>query len=207
MRVIFTFLCVLIAVASASEANASEQRLRVSEVHEFVANMNNAMNNPTWNRGHAFLQTAISNNAVFENQISNRYVNHWPHYYGTVVNNRYHYPYYSYRYPYAYNGFVKTGVDVMNKWDMISSIEHKNSVIPGYEARITLKEVNMPANALSAVVDVDLKEYSLAYGPYAPHFTHDRLASFSKCKLYLSKSNYEVFLSRMDCNTNSNLPL
>jgi len=205
MRVFITFLCVFMIMTGAGAAHAVEQRLKVSEVHEFLADMNYAINNPTWNKGQAFLNQAISGNAVFESEVSTPGLNYWPH--GTMVNNSMYYPYYAYRYPYAHTSYIKTGFNVLNKWEMISSMERKKQIIPGYEGRMELTEVNMPANALSAVVDVDFKEYSLAYGPYAPQFAHQRLAAFSKCKLYLSKHNYEVFLSRMDCNTNANMPL
>ena len=80
-------------------------------------------------------------------------------------------------------------------------------MIVGYKPEFVVTGIKMRPYASSAVVDVSLREYSTQYAPYYSHLTAGVLHANSKCKMYLSKHRGELFLTRMDCNTTSNMPM
>lgn len=199
-----TLLGAVATVALAGPAHAGE-RMSVSEVHGFIAGLNSAMNDVNLVNTRNKLDRMISSNASFENNVNSRFL---PHH--TWVNNAHYYNNFAYRYPYAYHPHLaKTGFQALGKWDKISLVETKKSTIPGYKAQFELSSLTMSPMADTAVVDVDLKEFSLSYAsglaPY--YYTHSNLNGHSKCKMYISKNNRRVALDRLYCNTNTNLPL
>ncbi|NCO02656.1 MAG: hypothetical protein GW903_00510 [Alphaproteobacteria bacterium] len=198
-----TLLGAVATVALAGPAHAGE-RMSVSEVHSFIAGLNTAINSPSLLDSRNQLDRLIASHASFENNVNATVL---PHH--TWVNNAYYYNNYAYRYPYAAHPYAKTGFQAMGKWDNISLIETKKRTIPGYKAQFELGSLTMSPMADTAVVDVDLKEFSLTYAAgYAPYYyTHSNLNGHSKCKMYISKDNKRVALDRLYCNTNTNLPL
>lgn len=192
-----------IAFAAPQTANASENRISVHEVHALVDNINKNMNNRNLSVGRDFLNRLISENASFDNNM-NIYSPQWqaqPVWYGQYAN-----PYY-YRYPYAtaYKSHVST--KTLSKWEEIGQFENKKRLIPGYQSQMAVTDINMNSYARSAVIDVDMKEYSTGYNPYDSRLTGKILHANSKCKLYVTKSGQDLTLTRMDCNTNTSLPL
>ena len=197
-----SLLCGLAVLALSAPAQAND-RLHVGEVHNFVANLNVAVNNTDWSEGRNSLDRMIASNATFEDNINaynGRYLVHNPYYYNT----------YGYRYPYAYNNYyAKTGFRALNKWDQISVLETKKRTIPGYKGNFELGALTIAPLCNTAVVDVDYKEHSLAYTPTLTpyYYNHVALNGHSKCKMHLAKQNDTVYMTRMYCNTNTNLPL
>ena len=194
----------------------ARERLRVNDVHNYIATLNSAINNTHSVNGRSQLENLISNQATFEDNVNSYNYNrtHW-------VNNYYNHNYYGYRYPYhhgynnAYQGYNNVGYRSLNKWEQISKIETKKRTVPGYRATFALSNITISPLADSAVVDVDFKEQSLNYAPgtyragyYAPYYHHQytNLNTNSKCKMYLGKMDNVVYLTRMYCNTNTNLP-
>jgi len=197
-----SLLCGLAVLTFTAPAQASE-RLNVGELHNFVANLNVAVNNSDLREGHHSLDRMIAASATFENNV-NAYNNRY------LVNNPYAYNHYGYRYPYAYNNYyAKTGFQALGKWDQISVLETKKRTIPGYKGTFELGALTIAPIGDTAVIDVDFKEHSLAYAStYAPYYyNHAALNGHSKCKMHVAKQNDTVYMTRMYCNTNTNLPL
>lgn len=193
---------VLTSFSFTAQSDASE-RLRVNDVHNYVQSLNNAINNVNVLSGRNALENMISNQALFEDNVNtHRYGNPY------LVNNVYNNPYYAYRYPY-HHGYTNVGYRSKNKWEKISLLETKKRTIPGYKGVFEVGEMTISPLADSAVVDVDFKEQSLTYAPgYAPYYYHHaNLNTHSKCKMHLGKMNDTVYLTRMYCNTSTNLPL
>lgn len=192
----------MVLISFASTANANE-RLRVNDVHNFISNLNGAVNDINSSFGRSKLENMISNQATFEDNVNSHTYSqrHW-------VNNPYHYQHYGYRYPY-YQGYTNVGYRSLNKWEQISKLETKKRTVPGYKGMFQLSNITISPLADSAVVDVDFKEQSLSYAPgYAPYYYHHaNLNTHSKCKLHLGKMDKTVYLTRMYCNTTTNLPL
>lgn len=195
----------MVLMTFSAAAHASE-RIKVHEIHNFVAKLNSAVNDANTLRGRTTLENIISNQAVFEDNVNstnyhNYYNTHW-------VNHSYNYAYYGYRYPY-YHGYTNVGFRSLNKWEQISKLETKKRTVPGYRGVFELSTLTVSPLADSAVVDVDFKEQSLTYAPgYAPYYyQHSNLNTHSKCKVHLGKMNNTVYLTRMYCNTNTNLPM
>lgn len=197
--------CALVALAVTSPAMAEEARISVSEVHDFVGKLNTAVNTPEVAKTRGLLDSMISDNAIFDTNFQGRYLN-----YGTWVNTDV-LPYaYGYRYPltgYVAPQYAPIGFRTLNKVDTIAALEHKKDTIPGYQGRFVVTNVDMSPTAESAMADVNFSEFGAASGPFAPYYAYSGLVSASKCKIYLRKNLEMVYLTRMDCNTNSNLPL
>ena len=196
-------LAAAMVVASFSFPAQASERLQVHDVHNFVSKLNGAVNDVNTVRGRNTLENMISNQAVFEDNVNsyNYNYNHW-------VNNAYYHPYYNYRYPY-YQGYNNVGYRSLNKWEQISKLEMKKRSVPGYKGLFQASNMTISPTADSAVVDISFKEQSLTYAPgYAPHYYHySSLNTNASCKMHLAKQNNVVFLTRMYCNTNTNLPL
>lgn len=196
----------------AAEAN---ERLRVNDIHNFISNFNGAINSASFHNGRSHLDTLISNQATFENNVNNFNNSH-------LVNNHYNYGYYGYRYPY-HTVHTNIGFKSYDKWEKIRNLETKKRTVPGYRAALNVDKIIISPTAETAVVDVDFREQSVTYNGYnyngynaynngyygyAPHhYNHVNLNTHSKCKLHLAKARDQVFLTRMYCNTNTNLPL
>lgn len=190
----------MLSVISTS-ANANE-RLRVHDVHKFVDGLNLAVNSLNTVNGQNKLENMISNQAMFEDNVNTHNYNPY------LVNNAYNQGYYAYRYPY-HHGYNNVGYKSTNKWEQISKLQTKKRTIPGYKGVFNVSEMTISPLADSAVVDVEFKEQSLTYAPgYAPYYyQHANLNTHSKCKMHLGKMNDTVYLTRMYCNTSTNLPL
>jgi hypothetical protein len=195
-------LSAAMVVALFSTSAQANDRLRVNDVHNFVSQMNGAIMDVNSVRGRNTLETLISSQAVFEDNVNNYGHNtHW-------VNGTHHYDYYGYRYPY-YQNYSTVGYRSANKWEKISLLETRKRTIPGYKGFVEINDMTISPLADSAVVDIDFKEQSMTYAPgYAPYYYHHAsLNTHSKCKMQLAKRDNHVFLTRMTCNTNTNLPL
>ncbi len=200
MRYLLLAGAMMLSVFSTS-ADASE-RLRVHDVHKFVDGLNVAVNNLHSINGQNKLENMISNQALFEDNVNSHGYNPY------LVNNTYNPNYYAYRYPY-HQGYANVGYKSNNKWEKISTLQTKKRTIPGYKGVFEVSEMTISPLADSAVVDVDFKEQSLTYAPgYTPYYyQHANLNTHSKCKMHLGKMNDTVYLTRMYCNTSTNLPL
>lgn len=201
MRFLFTFFALLVMVMPS--AHATENRIMVTDIHNFVNNANSALNNPNLHVTRNFLNRTTAENAVFENRIA-VYTPGADPWHRVWYNN----PAYGHYYRYPQNPYYNpTSMRNLTKWDHINTVENKKRMIPGYQARMEVTNTVISPYGGTAIVDVDMKEYSLAYTPYHPNLTQQVLNANSKCKLYLSKmGNHDIVLSRMDCNTNTNLP-
>ena len=191
----------LIAMAIAP-AGATEHRMTVTEIHNFVQKTARAINNPDRNVARNTLNMAMAENAAFINRIStyNPEGLRQQAWYGAPAGRA------SYRYPVT-PYYSPTSLDTLGKWDTINLLENKRRIIPGYEAAMDVTGTNISAYGMNAVVDLEMKEYSLAYSPYNPTLTDKVLHANSKCKMYLSKVNSDTLvMTRMDCNTNTTLP-
>lgn len=200
----------MVFITISSVSVKAEERLRVNDVHNFITQLNSAVNNVTSSSGRSQLENMILNQARFEDNVNS-------HTYQQTqwVNNPYN-NYYGYRYPY-YQNYTNVGYRSLDKWELISKIETKKRTVPGYKGVFTLSDIVISPLADSAVVDVDFKEQSLSYAPgynygygygYAPyHYQHANVNTHSKCKVHLAKmDNNAVYLTRMYCNTTTNLP-
>ncbi len=202
MRIFLTALA-LMAIAI-PQANAAENRISVHEIHALIEDLNKDLNHPNASIGRNTLNRLITENASFDNHM-NIYTPNWTAqqvWYGQAAN-----PYY-YRYPYAaapYKANVSTRS--LTKWEEIGQFENKKRLIPGYESNLSLTNINMNPYARAAVIDVDMKESSIGYSPYDPRVTGKVIHANSKCKLYITKSGHDLNLTRMDCNTNTSLPM
>mgnify|MGYP004231329667 CR=1 FL=1 len=195
-------LAAAMTVALFSTSAQANDRLMVNDIHNFVSKMNGAIMDVNTLRGRNTLENMISSDAMFEENVNTQaYQTYW-------VNNYYNQAYYGYRYPYHPN-YANVGFRATNKWEKISALETKKRTIPGYRAYIDINDMTISPLADSAIVDIDFKEQSLTYAPgYAPYYyQHASLNTHSKCKMHLGKRNDMIFLTKMVCNTNTNLPL
>ncbi|MCB9991925.1 MAG: hypothetical protein H6867_11265 [Rhodospirillales bacterium] len=199
----FALMCLGLLVMAAAPASATEHRITVTEIHNFVQKTAHAMNDPNRHTARSTLNTALAENASFSNKVS-------------VYNpaGLWHQAWYGH--PAAYGAYYRyptnpyynpTSLSSLRKWDQINLLENKKRAIPGYEATMDITGTTINPYGTSAVVDLDMKEYSLAYTPYHPTLAGRVLHANSKCKMYLSKVNArDLMMTRMDCNTNTNLP-
>lgn len=197
MRFLLTIFALLVtAVAPATAA----ERISVSDIHNFVENTNHAINNPNRHAARNYLASTTADNAIFVNHIAVLpQPGTWQAAWAGTYSGYSRYPLNPY--------YTQTSTGNFSKWQTIDQLESKKRTIPGYQAQLDVTETKINAYGTAATVDVDLKEYSLAYTPYNPTLTTKVMHANSKCKLYLSKAgNSDIVLSRMDCNTNTNLP-
>lgn len=194
-------ICALSVFALSTHANAAE-RLHVYEVHNFVEQLNSAVNNVNLTSGYNTLDSMIANSAFFEDNINTHYAQ--PYH----VNNAYYYNQYGYRYPYL-NPYTNVGFKSLDKWEQINKLQMKKKTVAGYKGTFEMQNFKLTTLADSAVVDLDFKETSLSYAPgYAPYYyNHVNLNTHSKCKMHLGKVNGKVHMTRMYCNTSTNLPI
>ena len=202
MRKILTALAFM-AIAI-PQAQAADNRISVNEIHALIQDFNTDLNTPNTAVGRNFLNQLIADNAAFDNHLNIYSPNYAAHqvWYGHAAN-----PYY-YRYPYAtapYRSQVST--KSLTKWEHIGQYENKRRLIPGYQSKLSITNINMRPYARTAVIDVDMKEFSLGYNPYSYNATGTVLHANSKCKLYIEKQSHDLNLTRMNCNTNTSLPL
>lgn len=218
----------MVLMAYTPAVNAAE-RLQIHEIHTFVEQLNNAVNNVNNVQSRNMLDRMISNQAVFEDN-----VNTHNNYYAHRVNNpyynynQYYNPYYGYRYPY-HQGYNNVGYTTLNKWQKISKLETKKRTVPGYQGMFQVTKTMITPQADSAVVDVSFKEQSASYAPnYAPyhnpyynayynHYSnynyysnyhhYANLNTNAQCKMHLAKKGGVMFMTRLYCNTNTNMPL
>ena len=190
----------LVATIFSSTAHASE-RITVNDIHNFVSRMNAAVNSFNLNNGRNELENMISNQAVFEDNVNQHQHNrHW-------VSYDYDYGY-GYRYPY-YENYANVGFSSMDKWEKISALRTKKRTVAGYRGMFDITNTLTSPVGDSAVVDVDFKEESVTYAPhyYGSRYSQtSKLRTNSKCKMNLGKVNNTVYLTRLYCNTSTNLP-
>lgn len=197
------FLVTIIALAlmTAGPAQAMENRITTMDIHNFVQNTNSAINHPNQHVTRSFLNRAAADNAVFVNQVAVYNPGAWQQaWYGHPASGYY------YRYPLNPH-YSPTSASHLGKWDHIYMLENKKRTIPGYRANMDVTGSRISAYGGTAVVDINLKEYSLAYTPYNPALTDLVMHANSTCRMYLSKVGEDMMMTRMDCNTNTNLPL
>lgn len=204
MKKLFTFIAAAAVLLPASNALASE-RISVHEINKFVKKFDAAINNPDVLVGHSFLNLNLKETASVENTIRRPFS--YDYGYGTVYYENGVYSDY-YRYPYAYAPHYRpSSLHVDGKAGMISTFQNKKHLIPGFTQQTTIEGTTMPSHAKTAVVDIDVKEFGLRYAGYYPTLTERVLQSNAKCKMHLSKTNGDIKLNRLVCNTVSYLPL
>ena len=198
----FTLMLFALLVMAIGPAQAAENRITVTEIHNFIQNASHAINNPNRHVARNFLNRSTADNAVFVNRTAvNNTGTYWHQaWYGNPAYGAY------YRYP-LNPYYSPTSVDQLGKWDNINLLENKKRMIPGYQAALDVTGTNIHPYGGHAVVDLDMKEYSLSYSPYQPNQAGRTMHANSKCKMYLSKlDDNNIVMTRMDCNTNTNLP-
>ncbi len=206
--VLLTTAAALICAVSSGQAQADE-RLSIYEVNTFVAQLTNAINNPSPTMTRSFLKQKIDSSASFK-EANNNY---WPNgYHGYVAydgwNNWNDKNYY--RYPYNYGYVHPTSVKTDSKDDFINAIAHKKSVIPRYHQSIAILGTRMPADAKSATLDVNIGEfgYNYALTPYAGYYNGAQLQhANARCNLEIQKRYNEIKITGMNCNRVVNTPV
>ncbi len=103
--------------------------------------------------------------------------------------------------PTSYNAVGKNG--------LINQIEHKKSMVPRYHQTMSILSTSMPYDSATAVIDVNLREFGLAYrtAPYGVYHANKVEHSNARCQLKLAKEDNMIKLKRMTCNTVMNSPL
>lgn len=203
-KLLLAGVAITLTALSSSAADAGE-RMSVYEVNNFLTRMTNAVNNPDPAVGRTFLARYLNEDAQATNTIVHA---------GWAGNMDYQYRVWHqhnsaayYRYPQAYNPYYKpTSVRSMDKTEMIAQFESKKHMIPRYNQQINVLATRMPADAKTAVIDVDMREFGMgyAYNPATPYYGGQVLHTAANCQLYLEKENHEVVLNRMSCNTTMN---
>jgi len=200
MRLIFSFLALMLVAMP--QAQATENRILLNEIHNFIGQTNNALNNPNRHVSRNYLDRVTADNAMIQNRMS---VFNGSHH---LLRARYGNPAYSAYYRYPLNPYyTHTASKTLRKWDFINTVEHKKQTIPGYRALIAVENTVINPYGSSAVVDVDMKEFGATYSPYYAGLIDQVKHSHGKCKMYLNKVNdKDLMLTRMDCNTNTSMP-
>lgn len=201
MRLFLTLFAFMLIVVP--QAEASEDRITQSEIYNFVQDANLALNNPDVRVGRQFLNQHISDNALISHNMS-VYQHAYP--YSYVAHNN---PAYSSYYRYPLNPyFSASGAMSLSKWQEIRYFEDKKRLISGYSSDLNVTNINMRPYANTAVVDIAIREHSVGYAPYNPGLTAKVMHANSRCKMYLGRSaHHTIYVTRMDCNTNTNLPI
>ena len=198
----FIFMLFALVVMGMPQAQATENRILLTDIHSFVGQANNAINNPNMHVSRNFLDRTTADNALIQNRLSV--------YGGARALNRvwYNHPAYGSYYRYPLNPYyTRTGSESLRKWDFINKVEDKKRMIPGYRALLTVEDTVINPYGTSAVVDVDLKEYGASYSPYYAGLVDQVKHSHGKCKMYLSKiGSRDLVMTRLDCNTNTSMP-
>lgn len=200
----YLFMAFALFAMTTSQAQATENRILVTDIHQFINSANSAINSPNLHVGRNFINRTTTENAIFKNKVSiyNQTVNPWNRVWynspATAYGVYYRYPHNPYYNP--------TSMNSLRKWDHINQLENKKRMIPGYQSHMEITGTTVNPYGQSAVIDVDMKEYSMSYTPYYPSLSTQIQHASSKCKMYLSKMGSDLLLTRMDCNTNSSLP-
>lgn len=197
----------LAVCAFSTSAEAANDRLSVYEINQFVTSLTNAVNNPDASVGRAFLMRNVDINANIHHTVNStwadsRYLHHQA-WYGDHRYGYYRYPYATSRY-YAPTSYRKSG-----KMDMIRDFEVKKTRIPRYHQAMTILGTRMPADASSALIDVNLKEFGLSYAlaPYGTYYGQKLQHSNASCQLSLRKVEGDVRITKMNCNTALHAPI
>lgn len=195
-----------LVVCGATNSAQAGERLSMYEVNSFVTKMTNAVNSPDPRVVRSFLHRNIASSATYSNTMNTAW-----------VDGRYVHPAWSgynvssyYRYPHGYNTYYKpTSYNAVGKAGLISQIEHKKTMIPRYHQTMSILSTRMPADASSAIVDVDMREFGLNYAiaPYGVYHGQKVQHASARCQLHLGKKDGQVMLKKLDCNTTSAMPV
>ena len=199
----YTFL-VAACLMAIPQAQAADHAISVNDVHNFVMQTNSALNSPSSSTGRAYLERIVADNAIFENRI--------------VVYDQTGNPYQSvsyqrpvmsayYRYPYG-GAIQNVSMRALDKYDYVNTFSNKKNMIYGYWTDAAVMGIRTAAHddPAKAIVDVDIKEYSLGYEPGNPDHMMRVMHANAKCKMYLHEGDAGIKMTRMDCNMNSTLP-
>lgn len=192
----------LVAFGTADSAQASE-RLSLYEVNSFVTKMTNAVNSPDPRVVRGFLNRSIASNATYSNTLNQTWVTGYHQAWSGYNVSPY------YRYPHGYTAYLKpTSYSAVGKAGLIGQIEHKKMMIPRYHQTMSVLNSRMPANASSAIVEVNLREFGLSYAAAPNGVYHGQKVEHTnaRCQLHLGKKDGQVMLTKMECNTLSTLP-
>jgi len=193
----------VLSLGVAGVAHAKTERLTVYEVNTFMTKFTNAMNNPDPRTGQSFLNRSLDKDASFYNKVVHGYDN-W-RYHQPVWDNQYGSSWY--RYPYANNRYHNViGHKTLDKDAIVADFLTKKNVIPRYTLETATTGIRMPAEATSAIVDVNFKEFGLHYswGPYGRYDSRyqNRIKhSEADCKLHLEKERGLINVTYMNCDT------
>lgn len=198
-----------VAVLGFSTNAQAAEPMSIYEINTFLSKMQNAVNNPDPQVGRHFLARHLDENASAYNTLSHAWANDPRLAYRPVWHNYDRSAYY--RYPQAYDPYYRpTSVQSIDKTEILAQFENKKHMIPRYHQEINVLGTRMPADAKSAILDINLKEFGLAYNyayaPYRTAYADKVLHSDAKCKLHLKKENQEIRLTQMTCNTLLNAP-
>lgn len=207
MKKLLQFSAIALVLLNPQIASASaehKERLSVYEVNAFFTDMEKSLNSPDTHVGAFFLERKILETATFDENIQNRWA--MPSYQDVWYGQAY-YPAY-HRYPYIAAPYVQdVSVQSLKKQEKIGNFETLKRMIPGLQQTYAVTGVFMPAEATTAVINLDLKSYGLQYVGYAPDLTGQALLAHSTCQAHLAKYHGDVQLTHMTCNTVSHLPL
>lgn len=204
LRKFGVLFCALLATAVSSGARAADERaITVADVHNFTARIEAVINNGTPGETRDDLSLLIARNAQFSENIFR------PHYQAGWSNVAYGYGYPAYYgRPYATYGYAPANFYSLSKGGQIDRIVSKKHTIAGYQVQLDVTNIEINPYGSTAMVSLDVKEYGRVYSPYYAHFEQVAVQGNSRCRMYLMKGlDAPPVLTRLDCNTNSNLPL
>lgn len=201
-------VCALLVTVVSSGARAADDRMiTVADVYGFAGRLEVAVNKGSPSETRADLIQLFSQNAqFFENVSRPQYQVAWanaPYAYGYPVYGGY------YARPYATYGYVPANYYNLSKGNQIDRILSKKQSIPGYQIKIDVTHIDINPYGSTAVASIDMKEFGSVLNPYYyPMYEQTAVQGNSRCRLYLVKGlDAPAVLTRLDCNTNSNLPL
>lgn len=200
---------VALAVCGFSTTADANERLSMYDVNSFINQMTNAVNNPNPDVGRTFLSNKVVSSATFSNTLNRPYAAYadgryaHPAWYGHHTSSYY-------RYPYAWNGYATVASrEAVGKGGLIKQFENKKTLIPRYHQSASVLATRMPADATSAVVDVQIREFGLSYAlaPYGAQYGQKIEHSAANCRMHLKKESGDVLLTSMTCNTATYMPI
>lgn len=202
----FSFTTMVAATALlAMSAPAAAQTDEINEqttVH-FIEALSDALNHPNASIGRNFIKRTATDEAVFENNITN-YLPGSPNHKqvwhdDTILVPASGYPHYPY--------YMTTNYRSYRKGEMIHNFETKKRLIAGYRNELKIDHAVISPDHHSAVINVDSKEYGLRYNTGTPYLAEGLLHANAKCTISIGIMHKRIQITGMNCNTNAYIPV